>query len=163
VPAVSALQLLNCGTLSLQQSSSLNVYQPRQFSSLSQDSLFKAGLPVRLMPSFLHLRFGFCWLLWTFINYTYLLTFSFWLTSSLYRSYSRSDWVPQKTNLSGQLKRVFTGQMSFLSPNQQCHSTEWNSKHSLQPGRQLTELHAFMVQQLCPEEMDTTPFMLVLS
>jgi len=51
---------------------------PRHFSSSSQDSLFPAGLSIRLTPSFLHLRFGFCWPLCAIINYTYLLTYHTW-------------------------------------------------------------------------------------
>ena len=74
--------------LELSPSSSLNVYQPRHFSSSSQDSLSPAGLPISSAPSFLHLRFGFCLPLCTFTNYIYLLAITFFtavLTAVNYR------------------------------------------------------------------------------
>jgi len=37
---------------------------------------FSRPLPIHLMLSFLHLRFGFCWPLRAFINCTYLLTYT---------------------------------------------------------------------------------------
>ena len=49
--------------------SSLNVYLPECFSSLSQDPLFSADFPIPIVLSFLHLRFAFCGLFCTFISY----------------------------------------------------------------------------------------------
>jgi len=58
-------------------SSSSNVYQPKHFSSWSQDPRFPAGLPIRLAPSFLHFTFGFCSPLRVYKSYllTYLFTY----------------------------------------------------------------------------------------
>ena len=73
-PAASAFQLLKSGTLSLQLFEC--VLQSQHFSSSSQDSLFPAGLPIHLTPSFLRLRFGSCRPLCAFVNYTvYLLIY----------------------------------------------------------------------------------------
>ena len=70
--AVSSLQPLQSGTLSLHLSVSVPVLI---LLSSPQDPLLPACLPIHLTPLLLRLRFGFCWPLCAFINYIYLLTY----------------------------------------------------------------------------------------
>jgi len=85
-PAASALQLLKIWN-SIPPAILFEYYLPtpgRHFSSSSQDLSFLAGLPIRSAPSFLRLRFGFCW---PCARYTYLLnTFKQKLTTYLFWS-----------------------------------------------------------------------------
>jgi len=48
--------------------------------------------------------------------------------------------------------------MSFLSTNQQCQSTEGNSKHWPQPGRATHWPHPFVIHHRTPEGWGTVPF-----
>jgi len=76
-------QLQPCSSWNLEfpPSISSNVYQPWYLPSPSQDSLFPAGLTVRLTPSFLRLRFR---LLLTVVHIfkLYLLTYLNWLLAA---------------------------------------------------------------------------------
>jgi len=50
----------------------------------------------------------------------------------------------------------FTGQMTFLTPNQQCQSTEGTSKCLLIQGKPPTGTHVFLVHQVMHEERVVT-------
>jgi len=53
-----------------------------------------------------------------------MMTFDFSLSGRFPRDYSRFYWVSKRRSLGDCQISVFTGQMPFLSPNQQCQSTE---------------------------------------
>jgi len=51
------------------------------------------------------------------------------------------------------------GWMSFLSPNQQCQSTEENSKHWVQAAKITHGPHPFYTHQQSPDGSSNAPFM----
>jgi len=50
----------------------------------------------------------------------------YWTTGAISRAKLQSNHHHQQTNI-----QFFTGRMSFLSPNQQCQSTEGKISHSM--------------------------------